>query len=212
MNWQPPGFQPPGYQPPGWQPEEGGGAPSVATATVSGTSVSDLTETKVIAGNETTIIDLVNDTWATSGASFNVIRQDILDGITSAQSELFGWNNEVRDKENVDAVVRTSDSRVTITWSVAALYAIDISESITITVPASAVSSGVAIIATPALAVIEDEDRGIASSRGRKPRTRKVTIRSASHAMAGPELPYPVYHFSNRIFIERPGHNPFEGL
>ncbi len=47
---------------------------------------------------------------------------------------------------------------------------------------------------------------------GRKPRTRKVTIRSASHALAGPEQAYPVYQFSNRTFIERPGHNPFAGI
>ncbi len=192
----------------GWQ----GGEGIAPVANISGTTTSDFTETKVVTGSQTTIIDLVGEIWVAAGGAFNAIRQDILDDVTSAQSEIFGWNNEVRDKEDVSAVTRISDSQAVITWSPAALYAIEISESITITVPASAVVGGVSIIAAPALAVIEDESRGIASSRGRKPRTRKVTIRSASHALAGPELPYPVYQFSRRTFIERPGHNPFEGL
>ena len=53
---------------------------------------------------------------------------------------------------------------------------------------------------------------GITGQRGRKPRTRKVSMKSASHALAGQEQPYPVYQFSRRTFIERPGHNPFKGL
>lgn len=53
---------------------------------------------------------------------------------------------------------------------------------------------------------------GIQSSQGRKPRVRKISVRSATHALAGPEAPYPVYQFSNRMFIERPGHNPFSGI
>ncbi len=52
----------------------------------------------------------------------------------------------------------------------------------------------------------------IPSSRGRKPRTQRVSVRSVSLALSGPEQPYPVYHFSRRVFIERPGHNPFAGL
>lgn len=53
---------------------------------------------------------------------------------------------------------------------------------------------------------------GIPSTRGRKPRVRRISIRSAVHHISGPEQPYPVYQFSNRVFVERKGHNPFEGL
>ena len=53
---------------------------------------------------------------------------------------------------------------------------------------------------------------GITPTRGRKPRTRKVSVKSASHAIAGAEQPYPVYQFSRRTFVERPNHNPFAGL
>lgn len=51
---------------------------------------------------------------------------------------------------------------------------------------------------------------GIPSTKGRRPRIQKVSIRSAAHNLAGPEQPYPVYQFSRRIFLERPGHNPFD--
>ena len=53
---------------------------------------------------------------------------------------------------------------------------------------------------------------GITPTRGRKPRTQKVTVKSASHNLAGPEQPYPVYQFSRRTFLERKNHNPFDGL
>jgi hypothetical protein len=45
----------------------------------------------------------------------------------------------------------------------------------------------------------------------RKPISRKVSVKSASHHLAGNEQPYPVYQFSNRVFVERPFHNPFFG-
>lgn len=51
---------------------------------------------------------------------------------------------------------------------------------------------------------------GITPRRGRRPRIQKVSIRSAAQNVAGTEQPYPVYQFSRRIFIERPGHNPFD--
>ena len=53
---------------------------------------------------------------------------------------------------------------------------------------------------------------GITPQRGRKPRTQKATAKSASFHLAGAEQPYPVYQFSARTFVERKGHNPFDGL
>ena len=50
---------------------------------------------------------------------------------------------------------------------------------------------------------------GITPTRGRKPQTKKISMRSATHHLAGPEQSYPVYRFSNRVFVERPKHNPF---
>ena len=43
----------------------------------------------------------------------------------------------------------------------------------------------------------------------RKPQSRNISGRSIVFAIAGPELPFPVYRFSNRVFPEKPNLNPF---
>jgi len=127
--------------------------PLVPTAAVTGTAEPTSTETQITAGGRTIIIDLTDDTWVASGATFNAIRQDIIDGLDSAQSEALGWNAEVRDKEVVTAVVRNNDTTVTITLTAQPGYDITATETITVTVPASAVTSGEAIVATPTFTV-----------------------------------------------------------
>lgn len=46
----------------------------------------------------------------------------------------------------------------------------------------------------------------------RRPQTRKISMRSAVHHIAGQEQNYPVQKFSGRVFVERPNHNPFAGI
>src|SRR3990167_10490845 len=123
--------------------------PQAVTAVITGTAEPTATETEIVTGGETIIITLVNDTWVAAGAAFDAQRANIIQGLDSAQSELTGWNNEVRDKEVVGAVVRTSDTVVTITLSASASYNITANETITVTVPATALTGGVAIVATP---------------------------------------------------------------
>lgn len=119
----------------------------------SGASVSALgtldgaTEAQIVTGGRTLILTLSNDTWVASGATFNAQRQNIIDGVTSAQTETLGWNNEVRDNESVTSVVRTSDTVVTITWSAAPNYDITANETITVTVPATALTGGAQLVA-----------------------------------------------------------------
>lgn len=130
-------------------------ATSDPAAALTGTLADNATEAQIVAGGETLIITLTNDTWVAAGATFDGIRQDIIDGMDSAQSEGTGWNAEVRDKEVVGAVVRTNDTVVTITLTAAAAYDISANESITMTVPASAlVTSGDPVVATPDFAII----------------------------------------------------------
>jgi len=130
-----------------------------ATAVVSGTAVPSCTEAEVVAGGKTIIITLAGDVWVAAGAAFNAVRQDILDGLDSAQAEGTGWNAEVRDKEVVTAVVRTSDTVVTITLSAAAGYAITAQETITVTVPASAlVEATAALVASPTFVVTPESE------------------------------------------------------
>ena len=84
-------------------------------------------------------------------------RQAIIDGLDAATSPANGWNDEVRDKEVVGAVVRTSNTVVTITLTAAAAYAIASDETITVTIPASAlVTSGSPVVATPTFTVTNE--------------------------------------------------------
>ncbi len=109
-----------------------------ALADLTGT-LTDLTvEQNIVDGGKTLIITLTNATWVAAGATFDAQRQNIIDGLDSAQSELTGWNNEVRDKEVVGAVVRTSDTVVTITLTASPAYDITAGETMTATIPATA--------------------------------------------------------------------------
>lgn len=123
-------------------------------ATVSGTATASMVEADVVAGGKTIIITLISDTWIAAGAgSFDLQRLNILQGLDSAQAEALGWNLQVRDTELATAVVRTSDTVVTITLTAHAPYDITAQETITVTVPATAVNSGYAINATPTFGV-----------------------------------------------------------
>ncbi len=147
---------------------DSGTAVAVVTGTLDGSS-----ETDIVAGGRTIIITLTNETWVTAGATFNAQRQNIIDGLDSAQSESQGWNAEVRDKEVVGAVVRTSDTVVTITLSASASYAITANEAITVTVPATAVTGAGALTATPNLSVL---DVGGAKGAGTKKKRRRYLV------------------------------------
>lgn len=122
---------------------------AVLTGTAIGESPAD-----VIAGGKTTILTLTGDTTLAAGAAFNAQRQAIINGVTSAQSETHGWNAEVRDKEVVGAVVRTSATVITITWSAAPAYAITAPETITATIPSAALTGlGQSLVAAPSFII-----------------------------------------------------------
>jgi hypothetical protein len=123
-------------------------------AALTGTITASATEADIVAGGKTIVITLTGDTWIAAGAgSFDLQRDEILQGLDSAQSEALGWNNIVRDLEAVTAVVRTSNTVVTITLSAAPLYNITAQETITVTVPGTALTGGVDITASPAFTV-----------------------------------------------------------
>ena len=126
----------------------------VAAAASVAVTVGALTEAQIVAGGQTIVLTLTNDTWVASGATFNAVRQALIDGLDSAQSESTGWNAEVRDKEVVGAVVRTSDTVVTITLTAAAAYDITATETITATVDASALTtSSIDVTGSPTFTV-----------------------------------------------------------
>ena len=128
------------------------------SATVTGTAITDgVLESEIVTGSETIIITLTDDTWVASGATFDAQRQNIIAGVTSAQSESTGWNAEVRDNLAVTTVVRTSDTICTTTLSAQSAYEISTNETVTITIPATALTtSTTAIVGTPTIIVTNE--------------------------------------------------------
>jgi len=123
------------------------------TASLTGTALSNLTEQALVDGGRTIIITLANDTWVASGATFDAQRQNIIDGLDSDGAEPNGWNAE-RSNIPVTAVVRDSDTQVTITLPALPNYDITANEVITLTVPASAISGADPIVASPTLSAV----------------------------------------------------------
>ena len=85
--------------------------------------------------------------------AFTDQRAAIIAGLTSAQSETHGWNNEVKAKIAVTDVVRTSDTVVTITLDAESGYLTTANETITVTIPGAALTGGNPIVATPTFVV-----------------------------------------------------------
>lgn len=127
--------------------------PNAVSCVLSGTVTSSITESDIVAGGKTIILTLTNDTWVASGVAFDAERQNIINGIDSAQSEAFGWDAVVKATLGVAAVVRTDDTTVTITLTAFASYNITSTETITATVPASALTGGNSVVATPTFTI-----------------------------------------------------------
>ena len=86
------------------------------SAALTGTLSDNATEDQIVAGAETLIITLANDTWdATIGAD-NAKTTALIAGLDSAQSETKGWNAVVKANLDYNDVTRTSDTVVTITF------------------------------------------------------------------------------------------------
>ena len=124
-----------------------------ASAVVTGTATASITETDVVTGGKTIILTLTGDTWVTAGATFDAQRQNIINGIDSAQSEGTGWDAVVKALQGVAGVVRTSNTVVTITLDAQASYNITSQETITVTIPSTALTGAIAIVATPTFTV-----------------------------------------------------------
>ena len=93
---------------------------------------------------------LTDDSWVLDDGTFAAQRGAIIAGLVSAQAEANGWNNVVQAGIPLGNVVRTSNTVVTITLPALAGYDITAQETITVTVPATALAqSSIAIAAIP---------------------------------------------------------------
>jgi hypothetical protein len=124
------------------------------SAALSGTALASMTEVEVVTGGETIIITLTGDTWVATIGEDNAITTALIAGIDSAQSEAAGWDAVVKANMVYTDVVRTSNTVVTITLGAEPTYAIPANETITVTIPATALTGNAVIVATPTLSVI----------------------------------------------------------
>lgn len=125
-----------------------------ASAALSGT-ITTATEANIVAGGKTIILTLTGDTWVAAGVLFDAQRSAIIMGLDSAQAEALGWDNTVKVLQGVAGVVRTSNTVVTITLDARPTYSVTANETITATVPASALTGGVALVAAPTFTVTD---------------------------------------------------------
>jgi hypothetical protein len=93
------------------------------------------------------------DIGAFEFSAFSGFRQSIIDGLVSAQSEAAGWNAK-RSQITTSAVIRVSNTVVTITLPPLVGYDITANEFVTATIPSTALAGGVAIVATPVISIL----------------------------------------------------------
>lgn len=115
-------------------------ATGAESALFSGTAVTDgVTENEIVAGGETLIITLTNDTWIAAGTGpigTTAQSQSLIDAIVAASSPANGWNNQVLAAIDVSTdLVRTSSTVATITLPAVSGYSISTNETISCTIP-----------------------------------------------------------------------------
>ena len=110
---------------------------------LSGTAIAGgVLESEIVTGGETLIITLTGDTWAPTVGADNAITTALIAGITGDDVGGTGFNDEVTIAHG--NVARTSDTVVTITLPAAGSYAIAADETVTVDIPGTALSKGIA--------------------------------------------------------------------
>lgn len=127
--------------------------PSATPSATAGGSVAGAGEVNIVDGGRTVVLELQDTIWVAAGATFDAERTNIIAGLTEAGSQPDGWNARVKPalQSALSSVVRTNDYTVTITLPAVPAYDISSAEIVTATIPASAVTIGGPIVASPPL-------------------------------------------------------------
>lgn len=127
------------------------------TATLTGTAIAGgVLESEIVTGGETIIITLTGgDIWHPLIGADNAITDALIAGITGDDEGGTGFNDEVTIVHG--GVARTSDTVVTITLPASSGYDIAGDETVTVVVPAVALTKGQAPTVTPASFDITNE-------------------------------------------------------
>ena len=123
-------------------------------AAVTGTIVAGgVHEGEIIAGGETIILTLTGDEWVATAGDDNAITTAIIAGITSDGAEAAGWNAVVKANMVHGDITRTSATVLTIVLAAEATYQITADETVTVTIPATALAAGSAVVASPTIPI-----------------------------------------------------------
>ena len=131
-----------------------------ASVALTGT-ITTATEADIVAGGKTIILTLSGDSWVAAGATFNAERQNIINGLDSAQAEATGWDAVVKATAAVTDVVRTDAQTVTITLEAFGTYSITATETITATIPSTAILLAQTIVAAPTFQITDSAVTGL---------------------------------------------------
>jgi len=127
------------------------------TAVLTGTAIAGgVVESEIVTGGATIIITLDNDEWVALVGDDDAITEALIAGITSDGVEAAGWEAEVKANMVHGDVTRTNANVVTIILDAEADYAITADETVTVTIPAIAVDSAGAVVATPTMPITDE--------------------------------------------------------
>ena len=153
--------------------ETGSWPDATPSAAITGTATVGINESDIVTGSKTIIITLSNDTWVATAGDDGAITEAIIADMDSNRGDAAGWDAVVKLELTHAAFTREADN-VTMTIVLPDFdgdpnTAFDISqteETITITIPATAVASATEIVATPTFS-IGVEAAGGSSTTGR---------------------------------------------
>lgn len=119
-------------------------SPAIPEATLGGTATKGNSEQDIYKGGKTIVITLSNDIWAPDLIMNQAKREALFDGL-EAGTEKTEWTKVVNALKAApdpgSVITRNSDTVVTITLSATAAYDIMSDQTITLTIPASALAS-----------------------------------------------------------------------
>eukprot|EP00163_Fabomonas_tropica_P011118 TRINITY_DN2164_c0_g1_i2.p1 TRINITY_DN2164_c0_g1~~TRINITY_DN2164_c0_g1_i2.p1 ORF type:complete len:1432 (+),score=338.63 TRINITY_DN2164_c0_g1_i2:411-4706(+) len=137
-------------------------------------------EGNIVNGGINIVLTVQHDQWV-SGASFDAIRQSLIDGIVStAGTPTTGWNGTVTPALAVGNVTRTSPTQVTISLPAVPGYSLTTDESLLATVPASALALGYAPPPTPLTASISNTAASVAMTGSAVPAMTYEDVQSGT--------------------------------
>jgi hypothetical protein len=133
------------------------------SAAITGTIIDDSPdESDIVTGGKTVIITLTNDTWTADVGDDHGDTDDLIAGIDGDDDNPGGWDAVVRAHMVHGDITRTSPTVVTIILAAEATYDILANETVTVTIPASALTAAGEIVAAPTFEITFVAEGGVA--------------------------------------------------